>query len=142
MRKIGLESRSVFYTIVDVHMKAYHNRSVNKEGEYPMDVIIAERALEKFKRDARATLREYEVEDRYSLLEPYFDEAMNKLPEERKEMFYMRFGYQLNDLEIAIKLDMSILDVMKELRKSIFIALIDAEELFLKDHGELIDEMI
>lgn len=54
----------------------------------------------------------------------------------------MRFGYQLNDLEIAIKLDMSILDVMKELRKSIFIALIDAEELFLKDHGELIDEMI
>lgn len=123
-------------------MKAYHNRSVNKEGEYPMDVIIAERALEKFKRDARATLREYEVEDRYSLLEPYFDEAMNKLPEERKEMFYMRFGYQLNDLEIAIKLDMSILDVMKELRKSIFIALIDAEELFLKDHGELIDEMI
>lgn len=142
MRKIGLESRSVFYTIVDVHMKAYHNRSVNKEGEYPMDVIIAERALEKFKRDARATLREYEVEDRYSLLEPYFEEAMNKLPEERKEMFYMRFGYQLNDLEIAIKLDMSILDVMKELRKSIFIALIDAEELFLKDHGELIDEMI
>jgi sigma-70, region 4 len=123
-------------------MKAYHNRSVNKEGEYPMDVIIAERALEKFKRDARATLREYEVEDRYSLLEPYFEEAMNKLPEERKEMFYMRFGYQLNDLEIAIKLDMSILDVMKELRKSIFIALIDAEELFLKDHGELIDEMI
>ena len=123
-------------------MKAYHNRSVNKEGEYPMDVIIAERALEKFKRDARATWREYEVEDRYSLLEPYFDEAMNKLPEERKEMFYMRFGYQLNDLEIAIKLDMSILDVMKELRKSIFIALIDAEELFLKDHGELIDEMI
>ena len=107
-----------------------------------MDVIIAERALEKFKRDARATLREYEVEDRYSLLEPYFEEAMNKLPEERKEMFYMRFGYQLNDLEIAIKLDMSILDVMKELRKSIFIALIDAEELFLKDHGELIDEMI
>lgn len=142
MRKIGLESRSVFYTIVDVHMKAYHNRSVNKEGEYPMDVIIAERALEKFKRDACATLREYEVEDRYSLLEPYFEEAMNKLPEERKEMFYMRFGYQLNDLEIAIKLDMSILDVMKELRKSIFIALIDAEELFLKDHGELIDEMI
>ena len=143
MRKIGLESRSVFfYMIVDVHMKAYHNRSVNKEGEYPMDVIIAERALEKFKRDARATLREYEVEDRYSLLEPYFEEAMNKLPEERKEMFYMRFGYQLNDLEIAIKLDMSILDVMKELRKSIFIALIDAEELFLKDHGELIDEMI
>lgn len=87
MRKIGLESRSVFYTIADVHMKAYHNRSVNKEGEYPMDVIIAERALEKFKRDARATLREYEVEDRYSLLEPYFEEAMNKLPEERKEMF-------------------------------------------------------
>lgn len=107
-----------------------------------MDEIIAERALEKFKRDARATLREYEVEDRYSLLEPYFEEAMNKLPEERKEMFYMRFSYQLNDLEIAIKLDMSILDVMKELRKSIFIALIDAEELFLKDHGELIDEMI
>ena len=142
MRKIGLESRSVFYTIVDVQMKAYHNRSVDKEGEYTMDVIIAERALEKFKRDARATLREYEVEDRYSLLEPYFDEAMNKLPEERKEMFYIRFGYQLNDLEIAIKLDMSILDVMKELRKSIFIALIDAEELFLKDHGELIDEMI
>lgn len=123
-------------------MKAYHNRSVNKEGEYPMDVIIAERALEKSKRDARATLREYEVEDRYSLLEPYFEEAMNKLSEERKEMFYIRFGYQLNDLEIAIKLDMSILDVMKELRKSIFIALIDAEELFLKDHGELIDEMI
>ena len=107
-----------------------------------MDVVITERALEKFKRDARATLREYEVEDRYSLLEPYFEESMNKLPEERKEMFYLRFAHRLNDLEIAIKLDMSILDVMKELRKSIFIVLIDAEELSLKDRSETINETI
>lgn len=142
MRKIGLESRSVFYKIVDVHMKAYHNRSVNKEGEYPMDVIIAERALEKFKRIAYYTLKKYEIEDRYDLLEPYFEEAMNNLTEERKKMFYLSFGYQLNDLEIAIKLDMSILDVMKELHKSIINILIDADELFLKDHSELIDERI
>ena len=67
---------------------------------------------------------------------------MNNLPEERKKMFYLSFGYQLNDLEIAIKLDMSILDVMKELRKSIITVLIDADELFLKDHSELIEEMI
>lgn len=107
-----------------------------------MDVIIAERALEKFKRTAYYTLREYELKDRYDLLEPYFEEAMNKLPEERKEMFYLSFGYQLNDLEIAIKLDMSILDVMKELRKSIITVLIDADELFLKDHIELIEELI
>lgn len=142
MRKIGLESRSVFYKIVDVHMKAYHNRSVNKEGEYPMDVSIAERALEKFKRTAYYTLKKYEIEDRYDLLEPYFEEAMNNLTEERKKMFYLSFGYQLNDLEIAIKLDMSILDVMKELHKSIITILIDADELFLKDHSELIDERI
>lgn len=107
-----------------------------------MDVIIAERALEKFKRTALITLKEYEIEDRYDLLEPYFREAMNNLPEERKKMFYLSFGYQLNDLEIAIKLDMSILDVMKELRKSIITVLIDADELFLKDHSELIEEMI
>ena len=107
-----------------------------------MDVIIAERALEKFKRAALITLKEYEIEDRYDLLEPYFEEAMNNLPEERKKMFYLSFGYQLNNLEIAIKLDMSILDVMKELRKSIITVLIDADELFLKDHSELIEEMI
>lgn len=107
-----------------------------------MDEIIAKSALEKFRRDARYTLREYEVEDRYRSLEPYFEEAMNKLPEERKEMFYLRFGYRLNELEIAIKLDMKILEVMKELRKSIIIVLIDAEKLFLKDHSEAIDERI
>lgn len=87
-------------------------------------------------------MRKYDVEDRYRSLEPYFEEAMNNLPEERKEMFYLRFGYRLNELEIAIKLDMTILDVMKELNKSIMILLIDAEELFLKDHSEAIDEMI
>ena len=67
---------------------------------------------------------------------------MNKLPEERKEMFYLRFGYRLNDLEIAKKLDMRILDVMKEIRESVIIVLKAAEELFLKDHGESIDEKI
>lgn len=107
-----------------------------------MDEIIAKSALEKFKRDARYTLREYEVEDRYGSLEPYFEEAMNNLSEERKEMFYLSFGHRLNDLEIAIKLDMSILEVMKELRKSIMIVLIDAEERFLRDHNEAIDEKI
>ena len=107
-----------------------------------MDEIIAKSALEKFRRDARYTLRKYDVEDRYRSLEPYFEEAMNKLPEERKEMFYLSFGYRLNELEIAIKLDMTILDVMKELHKSIMIVLIDAEKLFLKDHSEAIDEKI
>lgn len=107
-----------------------------------MDEIIAKSALEKFRRDARAMLRKYDVEDRYRSLEPYFEEAMNKLPEERKEMFYLRFGYRLNELEIAIKLDMTISDVMKELHKSIMIVLIDAEKLFIKDHSEAIDEKI
>lgn len=107
-----------------------------------MDEIISKSALEKFRSDARAMLRKYDVEDRYRSLEPYFEEAMNKLPEERKEMFYLRFGYRLNELEIAIKLDMTILDVMKELHKSIMIVLIDAEKLFLKDRSEAIDEKI
>ena len=107
-----------------------------------MDEIISKSALEKFRRDARAMLRKYDVEDRYRSLEPYFEEAMNKLPEERKEMFYLRFGYRLNELEIAIKLDMRILDVMKEIRESVIIVLKAAEELFLKDHSEAIDEWI
>lgn len=67
---------------------------------------------------------------------------MNNLPEERKEMFYLRFGYRLNDLEIAKKLDMTILDVMKEIRESVIIVLKAAEELFLSDQDESIDEKI
>ena len=63
-----------------------------------MDEIIAKIALEKFKRAAYYMLKKYEIEDRYDLLKPYFEEAMNNLPEERKEMFYLSFGYRLNDL--------------------------------------------
>lgn len=117
-------------------MKTYYNRILDqKKGEFSIDVIIAERALEKFKRESYYILKKYEVEDRYNLLEPYFDESMRSLPDERKEMFYLSFGYRLNDLEIAIKLDKSILDVMKELHESVFIVLTAAEELFLKDHS-------
>lgn len=107
-----------------------------------MDEIIAKSALEKFKRTAYYTLKKYELDDRYDLLKPYFEEAMNNLPEERKEMFYLSFGYRLNDLEIAKKLDMTILDVMKEIRESVIIVLKAAEELFLSDQDESIDEKI
>ena len=107
-----------------------------------MDEIIAKSALEKFKRTAYYTLKKYELDDRYNLLKPYFEEAMNNLSEERKEMFYLSFGYRLNDLEIAKKLDMRILDVMKEIRESVIIVLKAAEELFIKDHSEAIDERI
>ena len=107
-----------------------------------MNEIIAKSALEKFKRTAYYTLKKYELDDRYNLLKPYFEEAMNNLPEERKEMFYMSFGYRLNDLEIAKKLDMKILDVMKDVLESVIIVLKTAEELFLKDHSEVIDESI
>ena len=87
-------------------------------------------------------MKKYELDDRYDLLKPYFEEAMNNLPEERKEMFYLSFGYRLNDLEIAKKLDMTILDVMKEIRESVIIVLKAAEELFLSDQDESIDEKI
>lgn len=107
-----------------------------------MDEIIAKSALEKFKRTAYYTMKKYELDDRYDLLKPYFEEAMNNLPEERKEMFYLSFGYRLNDLEIAKKLDMTILDVMKEIRESVIIVLKAAEELFLSDQDESIDEKI
>lgn len=107
-----------------------------------MDEIIAKSALEKFKRTAYYTLKKYELDDRYDLLKPYFEESMNNLPEERKEMFYLSFGYRLNDLEIAKKLDMTIFDVMKEIRESVIIVLKAAEELFLSDQDESIDEKI
>ena len=124
-------------------MKAYHIGIANKKkGEFSMDEIIAERALEKFKRESYYLMKKYEHENEYNMLKPYFEEAMNKLPEDRKEMFYLSFGYRLNDLEIAKKLDMRIIDVIKEIRESVIIVLKAAEELFLKDHSESIDESI
>lgn len=106
-----------------------------------MKFVPTERALEKFKRESHCMMKKFDLEDEYYMLEPYFEEAMNQLPEERKEMFYMFFDDRLNELLIANVLNLSILDVMKELHKSIIIVLKDAQKLFIKDHGESIDEM-
>lgn len=95
--------------------------------------ILMREVLKNFKREARSILKRLEVEDRYPKIEPYFEEAINQLLEERKEVFYLRFNSNLNELRIAYALDLSLLDAVKELKESIIFVLSRSEELYLED---------
>ena len=103
------------------------------KGESVMYPILMREVLKNFKREARFILKRLEVEDRYSKIEPYFEEAINQLPEESKDVFYLRFNANLNELEIANALDLSLSDAVKELKGSIIFALSRSEELYLED---------
>lgn len=79
-------------------------------------------------------------EEEYLDIEPYFEEAMKSLPEERRELFYLNFDSRLHDIGIAKELNMQVSDVVSELRKSIIIVLDKARELYIEDHAEEIEE--
>lgn len=100
--------------------------------------ILMQEVLKNFKREARSIMKRLEVEDEYPLIEPYFEEAINRLPEERKEVFYLRFNANLNELRIAHALDLSLLDAVKELKDSIIFVFTKSEELYFEDldHNE------
>lgn len=107
-----------------------------------MNFVPTERSLRHFKRTACYEMEKRELDNEYKMLEPYLENAMNRIPEERKELFYLYFEARLNELDIANKLDLSILDVMKELDELIVDVLDDAYKLFLKDKDLLIDDNI
>lgn len=69
-------------------------------------------------------------EQEYYAIEPYLEEAMKSLPEERKELFYMNFEDRIHDIGIAKELNIHVSEVVKELRKSIIFVLDKARELF------------
>lgn len=98
-----------------------------------MNFVPTERSLRHFKRTACSKMKKLKLDNEYKLLEPYLENAMNRIPEERKELFYLYFEARLNELDIANKLDLSILDVMKELDELIVDVLDDVFKLFLKD---------
>lgn len=106
---------------------------VIKKEESVMKFVPTERSLRHFKRTACAEMKMRKLDNEYKMLEPYLENAMNRIPEERKELFYLYFESCLNELDIANKLNLSILDVMKELDESIVDVLDDAYKLFLKD---------
>lgn len=106
---------------------------VNKKGESVMNFVTTERSLRHFKRAAYQEMKKLKFDNEYKMIEPYLENAMNRIPEERKELFYLYFDSRLNELEIANKLDLSIPDVMKELDESIVDVLDDAFKLFLTD---------
>ena len=98
-----------------------------------MNFVTTERSLRHFKRTAYQEMKKLKFDNEYNLIEPYLENAMNRIPEERKELFYLYFEARLNELDIANKLDLSIPDVMKELDESIVDVLDDAFKLFLTD---------
>lgn len=79
-------------------------------------------------------------ENEYYEIEPYFEEAMKSLPEERQELFYLNFDSRLHDIGIAKELNMQVSEVVAELRKSIIIVLDKARELYFEEHAEEIEE--
>jgi len=95
-----------------------------------------ERSVKYFRLVAHAMMKASKRENEYFAIEPYFEEAMKLLPEERKELFYMNFEDRIHDIGIAKALDMQVSDVVKELRKSIIFVLDKARELFIRDHAE------
>lgn len=100
-----------------------------------------EKSVKYFRLVTRAMMKASKREDEYYAIEPYFEEAMKQLPEERKELFYMNFDRRLHDIGIAQELNMHVSDVVSELRKSIIIVLDQARELFFEDNAEEIEEM-
>ena len=106
-----------------------------------MNFEPTERSVKYFRLVTHAMMRSSKREDEYYAIEPYFEEAMKSLPEERKELFYLNFERRLHDVGIAKELNMQVSDVVKELRKSIIIVLNKARELFFEDNSEEIEEM-
>ena len=106
-----------------------------------MNFEPTERSVKYFRLVTHAMMKASKREDEYYAIEPYFEEAMKSLPEERKELFYLNFERRLHDVGIAKELNMQVSDVVKELRKSIIIVLDKARELFFEDNAEEIEEM-
>ena len=99
-----------------------------------------ERSVKYFRLVTHAMMKSSKREDEYFAIEPYFEEAMKSLPEERQELFYMNFDKRLHDRGIAKELNMQVSDVVKELRKSIIMVLDKARELYFEDHAEELEE--
>lgn len=106
-----------------------------------MNFEPTEKSVKYFRLVTHAMMKASNREHEYYAIEPYFEEAMKSLPEERKELFYLNFESRLHDIGIAKELNMQVSDVVKELRKSIIIVLDKARELFFEDNAEEIEEM-
>lgn len=100
-----------------------------------------EKSVKYFRLVTHAMMKASKRENEYFAIEPYFEEAMKSLPEERKELFYMNFEDRIHDIGIAKALNMQVSDVVSELRKSIIFVLDRARELFFEDNAEEIEEM-
>ena len=99
-----------------------------------------EKSVKYFRLVTHAMMKASKREEEYFDIEPYFEEAMKQLPEERQELFYMNFEDRLHDIGIAKELNMQVSDVVKDLRKSIIIVLDKARELYIEDHAEELEE--
>lgn len=99
-----------------------------------------EKSVKYFRLVTRAMMKASKREEEYLDIEPYFEEAMKSLPEERQELFYLNFDSRLHDIGIAKELNMQVSEVVSELRKSIIIVLDKARELYIEDHAEEIEE--
>ena len=99
-----------------------------------------EKSVKYFRLVTHAMMKASKREAEYLDIEPYFEEAMKSLPEERQELFYLNFDSRLHDIGIAKELNMQVSDVVSELRKSIIIVLDKARELYIEDHAEEIEE--
>lgn len=106
-----------------------------------MNFEPTEKSVKYFRLVTRAMMKASNREQEYYAIEPYFEEAMKSLPEERKELFYMNFEDRIHDIGIAKELNMQVSDVVSELRKSIIFVLDKARELFFEDNAEEIEEM-
>ena len=95
-----------------------------------------EKSVKYFRLVTHAMMKASKREDEYFAIEPYFEEAMKQLPEERQELFYMNSEDRIHDIGIAKALNMQVSDVVSELRKSIIFVLDKARELFIRDHAE------
>ena len=95
-----------------------------------------EKSVKYFRLVTHEMMRSSKREDEYYAIEPYFEEAMKSIPDERKELFYLNFDRRLHDVGIAKELNMQVSDVVSELRKSIIFVLDRARELFIRDHAE------
>lgn len=100
-----------------------------------------EKSVKYFRLVTHAMMKASKRENEYFAIEPYFEEAMKQLPEERQELFYMNFEDRIHDIGIAKELNMHVSDVVSELRKSIIIVLDKARELYIEDHAEEIKEL-
>lgn len=106
-----------------------------------MNFEPTEKSVKYFRLVTHAMMKASKRENEYFAIEPYFEEAMKLLPEERKELFYMNFEDRIHDIGIAKELNMQVSDVVSELRKSIIFVLDKARELFFEDNAEEIEEM-